>query len=244
MSRFKYVTRSKVLGVKLTEVPRQMLCPYAGYLISIMRKNDRGAQTNRMPLRGLSKLFPEHIDNGIPVGLQATPHKITGYCGVAIKQFGLCQLRITHIDGILPKGPYAWQIGPFWQDTLDISVDVMTTFFMPGAPGCTKLGLHAYIKLGLVTLYCEASCVNCHNDSDMSAITKQSPHADPNHPSYCPYGAQKPAKEDVMTREPPTFHYAKRTLVTYEEPTISHARWRRSEHLSSTLSSGCSTRKV
>ena len=30
----------------------------------------------------------------------------------------------SHIDGILPKGPtcraYAWQIGPFWQDTLDV----------------------------------------------------------------------------------------------------------------------------
>ena len=30
----------------------------------------------------------------------------------------------TQIDGILPKGPtrhaYAWQIGPFWQDTLEM----------------------------------------------------------------------------------------------------------------------------
>ena len=25
-----------------------------------------------------------------------------------------------HIEGILPKGPYAWQIGPFWLDILDI----------------------------------------------------------------------------------------------------------------------------
>ena len=30
-----------------------------------------------------------------------------------------------HIKGLLPKGPYtrhayAWQIGPFWQDTLDM----------------------------------------------------------------------------------------------------------------------------
>ena len=28
--------------------------------------------------------------------------------------------RYLDIDGILPKGPYAWQIGPFWQDTLDM----------------------------------------------------------------------------------------------------------------------------
>ena len=32
--------------------------------------------------------------------------------------------RIPHIDGILPKCPiphaYAWQIGSFWQNTLDI----------------------------------------------------------------------------------------------------------------------------
>ena len=32
----------------------------------------------------------------------------------------------THIEGILPKGPYlpcikAWRVGPFWQDTIDIS---------------------------------------------------------------------------------------------------------------------------
>ena len=27
----------------------------------------------------------------------------------------------AHIEGILPKGPYyAWPVGPFWQDTLDI----------------------------------------------------------------------------------------------------------------------------
>ena len=30
----------------------------------------------------------------------------------------------AYIDGILPKGPtrhaYAWKIGPFWHDTLDI----------------------------------------------------------------------------------------------------------------------------
>ena len=30
------------------------------------------------------------------------------------------------IDGILPEGPtrhaYAWQIGPFWQDTIDLWV--------------------------------------------------------------------------------------------------------------------------
>ena len=30
-----------------------------------------------------------------------------------------------HVDGILQKGPtrhvYAWQIGPFWQDTLDVA---------------------------------------------------------------------------------------------------------------------------
>ena len=37
----------------------------------------------------------------------------------SIKLFMFCD-----IEGILPKGPtrhaYAWQIGPFWQDTLDI----------------------------------------------------------------------------------------------------------------------------
>ena len=31
---------------------------------------------------------------------------------------------VANIEGILPKGPtchaYAWQIGPFWQDTLDM----------------------------------------------------------------------------------------------------------------------------
>ena len=151
-------------------------------VINIRCKIDTGAQTNVMPLRVVSKLFPEHIDNGIPVGLQATPHKITGYGGVAIKQFGLCQLRVTHK-----------------------SVDIMTTFFVTDAPGCTMLGLRACVELGLVTLNCETSCVNCHNDSDISAVTKQSFHADPNHPSYCPYGAKKPAKEDVMTREPSTF---------------------------------------
>ena len=34
----------------------------------------------------------------------------------------------TYIDGILPKDPtrhaYAWQIGPFWQDTLDMSSNI------------------------------------------------------------------------------------------------------------------------
>ena len=33
----------------------------------------------------------------------------------------------VHIEGILTKGSYrhayAWQIGPFWQDTLDMSYD-------------------------------------------------------------------------------------------------------------------------
>ena len=38
-------------------------------VIGIWCKIDRGAQTYVMPLRGLSQLFPEHIDNGIPVGL-------------------------------------------------------------------------------------------------------------------------------------------------------------------------------
>ena len=32
--------------------------------------------------------------------------------------------NVAYFDGILPKGPtchaYAWQIGPFWQDTLDL----------------------------------------------------------------------------------------------------------------------------
>ena len=32
---------------------------------------------------------------------------------------------VSYIEGILPKGPfhhaYAWQIGPFWQDTLGMS---------------------------------------------------------------------------------------------------------------------------
>ena len=31
---------------------------------------------------------------------------------------------LFHVEGILPKGPtrhaYAWQIGPFWQDILDV----------------------------------------------------------------------------------------------------------------------------
>ena len=39
------------------------------------------------------------------------------------------RLYVLHIDGILPKyqkGPtrhaYAWQIGPFWRDTLDMFI--------------------------------------------------------------------------------------------------------------------------
>ena len=35
---------------------------------------------------------------------------------------------IPYVEGILPKGPtrhaYAWQIGPFWQDTLDVMYEV------------------------------------------------------------------------------------------------------------------------
>ena len=35
-----------------------------------------------------------------------------------------CYWALVYVDGILPKGPYhdcAWQIGPFWHDTLDVS---------------------------------------------------------------------------------------------------------------------------
>ena len=53
-----------------------------------------------------------------------------------------------HIDGIQPKGPtrhaYAWQIGPFWQDTLDIiaamGFDVMVLQLW--------YEWHAYYKMG------------------------------------------------------------------------------------------------
>ena len=62
------------------------------------------------------------------------------------------------------------------------------------------------------------------------------PRADPIHPSYCPYGAQKPSKEDDMTREQSIFSLRKEDIgdlpVTYRitmqdgaEANIYHPHW-------------------
>ena len=52
-------------------------------------------------------------------------------CDVTILIIQTCNILDPHIDGILPKGPtrhaYAWQIGPFWQDTLNMCGDTCTT---------------------------------------------------------------------------------------------------------------------
>ena len=41
-----------------------------------------------------------------------------------------CSFLASDIEGILPKGPYAWQIEPFWQDTLDIW-DILVSLLLP-----------------------------------------------------------------------------------------------------------------
>ena len=97
--------------------------------------------------------------------------------------------KTLHIDGILPKGPYrhayAWQIGPFWQDILDIEAQTKWLTF------CRHFQMHFF--WGKFSYFDENFTKACSLGPVDSKLTLVQVMA-------CPWTDDKPLPEAMLTQ--------------------------------------------